>query len=108
MQPGSLAKLMSEQTAFRLFRCKDGCFHLEWKYFGIVHMTLFHLVRVYEQLMKAIEQPQPGDIRLHVECNDDVELKLTGSEARALMSQVESIVHGQVLPQAGNALGYIM
>ncbi len=110
MQPESLARVMNEQTTFRLFRCKDGCFHLEWKYFGIVHMTLFHLLRVYEQLLKAVQQPQPEqrDTRVHVACNDDVELKLTDSEARALISQVESMVHGQILPGISRSLGYVM
>src|SRR5260370_9013425 len=72
-------------------------------------MTLLHL-RVYEQLLKAVQQPQPEqrDTRVHVACNDDVELKLTDSEARALISQVESMVHGQILPGISRSLVYVM
>ena len=99
MQPESLSRVTKEQTTFRLFRCKDGCFHLEWKYFGIVHMTLLHL-RVYEQLLKAVQQPQPEqrDTRVHVACNDDVELKLTDSEARALISRWKAWFTGRFFP----------
>ena len=30
--------LKTEPSEFRLFRCDHGCFHLEWKYFAIVHI----------------------------------------------------------------------
>src|SRR6266567_2912918 len=72
--------LKTESSEFRLFRCDHGCFHLEWKYFAIVHMTAEHLLRLYQQLVgvcdrsSAVEQAcEAGCVCL--ECNDDIQIE---------------------------------
>ena len=96
-----------EPSTFRLFRCERGCFHLEWKYFGIVHMTGEHLLRLYAQLVHLCEK-RKNELCLCLECNDDIQIRLTHHEALVLMAQVGAFLQVQNGLSGNVEVGYVM
>lgn len=97
---------------FRLFGCDHGCFHLEWKYLGIVHMTAGHLVSVHAQLTRLCKEQEEiergNDRGLWLECNAEIQIRLTYEEAVALMAETGALLRAPHHLSKAIQVSYVM
>jgi hypothetical protein len=94
MREASVPQSEPEQVAPRIFRCRNGCIHLQWKDSGIINLTCAQLVALRRQLICACERMIRQDDTcaaryiFQVECNEGILLAIRGTEVLVLLSRI--------------------